>query len=725
MKRIALFLAIAAAAIACTNEETVTPELKVTSETADLVIPTEGGELTVAFNVNVDWTAEVKEAEAKEWCSLSPASGKPGDNTLKVIAIENEGTENRTVTVVLRALEATQEIVVTQLQKDALVLTGKKEFEVAYQGQNLEFAVSHNSELKATADVPWITEVKAKAVEESKLTFAVAANTGEARTGKITFEAGSLKEVVTVKQAAWTLEFTITPAETAKTFEAEGGEYEVTVAANVEYTVTVPENDWLTVADAEGVYTFTAAANTIPSTREVEVKIAPKDEKHAEAAVAIKMNQKGAGAKLVVSPEEAEKWLGCAATSFDLTVDTNLELEITYGWDAEGVEPWISYTEAAGVYTFAVAENAGWNLRSAFVYITPKDEAYADMQVVLSVFQTGHANKLWSKEVKAIEGYDPAQKARLAKYGDKILLANTTKVFVLNPTTGEVESTIPMPDGVLAHSVLVDDAGNLMIASDGKPNMVEGDTDSDGDGQNDKVNIGQDVTLYLVPDPINPQPEPLLTWNTANYYGTDFGNFRVKGDVKNSAVITAVVSAGAGGAAILWEVENGVVGEWSWRNVPYEGSSVASACVYPMGTDLADGLLYIAYGGDYNLYYAADSSADWISSYVTGSSWMENYNCISTAEWNGNKYAAILMGCHFDYDMADAVLLDINEPSSAKHVYKHDGQNDAAWDWTVPANTSWTGSGTYSDILLVPTEDALLMVYVDGNYGTTACIAIN
>ena len=316
MKRIALFFALAVAAIACTPEETVTPEIKVVPAESELLLPTEGGELTIKFNTNVDWTASVKEADAKEWCSLSPATGKPGDNTLKVIALENEGTENRTVTVVITAMEATAEVVVTQLQKDALVLTGNKSFEVPYQGQNLEFAVSHNSELKAEADVEWITEVKAKAVEESKLTFAVAPNTGEARTGKITFTAGSLKEVVEVKQAAWALEFTVTPEDETKTFEAEGGEYEVTVAANVEYTVNVPENDWLTVADAEGVYTFTAAANTTPAAREVTVTIAPKDEKLAEAAVAIKMNQKGAGAKLVVSDEDkADKWLSPAAST--------------------------------------------------------------------------------------------------------------------------------------------------------------------------------------------------------------------------------------------------------------------------------------------------------------------------------------------------------------------------------------------------------------------------
>ena len=103
---------------------------------------------------------------------------------------------------------------------------------------------------------------------------------------------------------------------------------------------------------------------------------------------------------------------------------------------------------------------------------------------------------------------------------------------------------------------------------------------------------------------------------------------------------------------------------------------------------------------------------------------MENYNCIATAEWKGNKYAAFVMGCHFEYDMADAVLVDVNDPAAAKHLYTHYGDGDAAWDWGAGVNNSWTGGGTYSDVLLAPTADGMLMVYVDSHYGTMGCIAI-
>ncbi|MBR5212557.1 MAG: hypothetical protein IKV91_08270 [Bacteroidales bacterium] len=411
----------------------------------------------------------------------------------------------------------------------------------------------------------------------------------------------------------------------------------------------------------------------------------------------------------VFTTEEDEIYVGFDATALTIPVATSMEFVVTPECD------WITLAAEtkAEVKTeeivLNVAANADMASRSAYVSFVPKDEAAADMAFKVAVFQTGHANKVWSAEVKDIEGYDPTQRVKLAKYGDYILLANTTKVYLLNPADGAVVSTIDMPAGFAAHNVLVDDAGNVLIGSDAL----------DGAG---------DVTLYYVADPFNPVPEPIFSWNAGNYYCVGAGNIRVKGNVKDDAVITAVVTDGAGGACLAWEVVDGVVGDWKWTNPPYTNWNVPSLCFAPLGATMADGFFYIGYGGDYNLQYTstfvAGGGTTWAPTYVTGSSWMENYNCIATATWKENKYAAIVMGCHFDYDAADAVLLDVNDPAAAKFVYKHAGDGDADWDWGAGVNNSWTAGGTYSDVLLVPTADTLLMVYVDSNYGTIGCVAI-
>ena len=613
MKRIALFIAIAIAAIACKPEEKIVPEVNVNTDQATLVIPTEGGDVQIVFDANVEWTAALKDAASADWCTITPSSGAAGAASIKLIALENMTNDNRTATVVITAQTAKAEVTVTQLQKDALVLDGEKTFDVPADGGQVKFAVNHNIAVEAKADADWLVQAATRAMQTSEFTFDVAANTGAARTAKITVTAGDLKEELTVNQAAWAPVFEVAPAED-QWIAVEGGSVSITVDANVEYTVTTDENDWLTVTNEGGVYTFTAAANE------------------------------------------------------------------------------------------------GFDYRSTGVYVTPKDEAYVESAKAFYVFQNGRAAKLWAKHpAEDYEGYDASQRVKLAKYGEYILLANTTKIYVLEPADGSVVNTIDVPAGMAAHNVLVDDAGNVLFGADAL----------DGAG---------DVTLYYVADPFNPEPEQLISWNAGNYYCVGAGNIRVKGNVKDDAVITAVVTDGAGGACIAWEVVDGVISDWKWTNPPYTNWNVPSLCFAPIGATMADGFFYIGYGGDYNLYYADSfvqgGGTPWAVSYVTGSSWMENYNCISTAEWNGNKYAAIVAGCHFNYDATDVMLLNVNDPAAAELVYKHAGDGDVAWDWDAGVNPSWTGLGTYSDVLLVPAEEDILMIYVDSNYGAMACVAV-
>ena len=270
MKKIFLFLAVAVAAIACKPEETVTPEVKVLSEASALVIAQEGGEALIDFDANVEWTAEFKDAANATWCSLSPKSGVAGANKVKVVAIENDGNNNREVVVVIKAQTAQAEVTVSQLQKDALV-AGASTVEVAAEGGEVKVMLGRNVDFEVKIDADWLTYVPAKAYVESELVFNAAANTAlEGRTAKITITAGALKQEVTVNQAAFVPTFEMDATELW--LPVEGGSAELNITANFEYELTV-DADWLTVAKDGGKYTFTAAANADFYYRAVEVVI--------------------------------------------------------------------------------------------------------------------------------------------------------------------------------------------------------------------------------------------------------------------------------------------------------------------------------------------------------------------------------------------------------------------------------------------------------------------
>lgn len=614
MKKLLTFMALAILAIACKPE--IVPSVEVISNDVTNIIPRTGGEITLTVNANLPWSASLKESGASSWCTLSPASGEAGVLNCKVIALENKETDNRSVTVVVTAtneksgLSAKSEIVITQAQKDALIITGDKAVNVPFEGGEVKFIVDHNTSFEVAADVDWLTVVSTKAMEKSNVVFSAAPNKGAERVGNITVSSVAGEETIKVTQGAFVPKFEVAPVGDIW-LAVEGGSDTKTIDANVEYEVAVGDNDWLTITNDKGVYTFKAA------------------------------------------------------------------------------------------------KNESYNYRSVEVTITPKDKALEESAVSFFVFQNGRATTMWTKNPATIEGYNVWTNARLAKYGDNIILANTNKVYVINPKDGAVVSSINI-ESFNANSVCVDDAGNIILANNAL--------------------YGGIMNIVTVDNLTNPVLTPIAEWNTGNYYGVNVGNLRVKGDIKKEAVMTATVSAGAGGAAIIWQIENGVCADWKWVNVPYEAQDVLYGCTAPAGTKISDGLFYLGYGGDYNIKYLASPALNsggntWVTSYTTGYSWMENLNCFTTCEYNGKKYAAFTASCHFSYDDADAILLDITDPAKAELVYAYAATYDVVRneDWS---NTQFSNGGPYSDILLIPTNDGLMMVYIDTNFGSLGCILI-
>lgn len=171
MKKIAFFLSIVAAAIACEQVEPVTPP-SFDFSNPDVVIPYQGSEdetLKLEFTTNVDWSAELD--KTYDWVTITPKSGKAGEASITVIATPNEGAERAAVITVTAGVS---------------VLV----FDVVQEGY------------------PAVT------VEPTEINFTAA-----------------------------------------------GGSQDVTVNANVEYVINMPQNDWLTYEINGNVYTLTAAAN--------------------------------------------------------------------------------------------------------------------------------------------------------------------------------------------------------------------------------------------------------------------------------------------------------------------------------------------------------------------------------------------------------------------------------------------------------------------------------
>ena len=225
--------------------------------TYTLTNPTDGVELTA--NCEADWISNLT----------------AGDNVVFVVAANEGDARETTITVAYDTLSF--DVTVKQAAKaeepedktPKFTLTSE---EVMEFGQN-EAMGTITFELKnpiqgvnvtAKANVSWISQVTPQA---EKIIFAVAANTGDAREGKITAKYGELSFEVTIKQAEYVAPTPVINLDnTAIEVAAEGGAQSIAYSVEnavegVELTATC-EAEWITnLTVANGNITFDVAAS--------------------------------------------------------------------------------------------------------------------------------------------------------------------------------------------------------------------------------------------------------------------------------------------------------------------------------------------------------------------------------------------------------------------------------------------------------------------------------
>ena len=512
----------------------------------------------------------------------------------------------------------------------------------------------------------------------------------------------SREAVIVIKSEDITSEITLVQGQvdnctlvtTSQDFDAKGGEAVVTVKTNIEWTVTVPEDatSWVHAVDTKAYgeqsrkFTVDPFYEIGDTTRTAVLKVVAGDE-----SATYTITQTGLTYELVSSSAALDEKGG------SVTIEVNSNAKIDWSLVIpEDAQSWIHLGEKVGNTVNVTVDPYGKleGEREAELSIVAQDIK----PLVFTVYQNGPSSHLWHINPSVdLEGFDPTVKSSISSLGENLLVSNGTKVYVLNALTGEVVNKIALPEGMCVDRLIADDAGNLLASVD--------------------VGYQVDFVIYKV-DINNLTAEPFITYNTGNYYSTGTGNIRVSGDITKQAEIVATVSGS--GACIVWHVTDGVPSTWYYANTPYAADYVHTSCTTPAGPSIEDGLYFIGYGGDYNLYYLDTFVPDntenvWTTAYVTGSSWMENYNCIDVAEFNGTQYVGIVAGCHFNYDATDVYILDASDKANMEPVLHVDCDSyvsrDGAW-----ANLNWTEGGAYSDIILVPTESALFVAYIDTNF---------
>ena len=346
------------------------PQIQVTSTAP--VLPQEGGTASVTFTSTANWTIDVTEGRAVSWCTVSPTSGSKGTNTLTITTTGNDTYDERNAKVTIKAGVISQSFTVTQKQKDALIVTSNK-VEINAEGGN--FSIEAQTNVDITYEIEesakeWISTNESRGLSTKTLNFTANANEdAERRQGNIILKGGDgLTEIVTVYQEGEKPALVITNDDII--VGSEGESIKIELKSNVDYTMVMPDVDWISKEDSRAFSAYTHYLSVAPNEtydQRSAVVFFQNESEGLKDSINITQLQKDAiivaKNEYIVSPESG---------NLDFSVATNVDFEVSISVD------WIQQnTSSRGLVekplSFTIAENESKESREGEIVITFDD----------------------------------------------------------------------------------------------------------------------------------------------------------------------------------------------------------------------------------------------------------------------------------------------------------------------------------------------------------------
>lgn len=376
----------------CDHREDVEPSITTSAQTT-FVVDASGGEINLAFNATHEWTAKPINDRADEWFSISPSSGKKGDNTVKMTVRPNDTYDERNATLRITASTATLDVVVTQKQKDALTASASKN-EIGADGGSFSVEVKSNVSFnfEITKGQGWIHNTGTKALSTSTLEFSVDKNEDvEKREGEITINgAGGLKETIHVYQSGATPTLVLT--QNQYTVSDKGETIQVEVKSNVEVSVSIDSNakSWIeevsSKATSTSTYRFKISPNESYDSRTGGITFRNASTNLSET-VTITQLQKDA---LVVGSGSVS--IGAEGGNFEIVLGHNID----YSYDilSNWIKPASTKAFTEETVTFTAEANTSFNVRVGAIQFKGKDADGNELKANVIISQAGETRTI-------------------------------------------------------------------------------------------------------------------------------------------------------------------------------------------------------------------------------------------------------------------------------------------------------------------------------------------
>ena len=372
----ALFVLLSVVLVACSGEEKVnlpdepeTPEAEITlAEGTDKhpLLDASGGTVTLHFTSTADWKATVGNVRASSWITVSPTSGKAGEASVTISVAANDGTDERTASVFLDCGDSRETIVVTQKQKDALIVS-RQSYELSAGESLIEVEVEANVTFEVEVSDTWIEQISTRSLEKSVLSFRILANDGyEKRSGSILVRSGELQETVRIYQEGKEKEVLLLSEDMVEV-GALGGTVDVQLQSSVSYICKpVTEYTWVSEITSRAVSThtlhFAVQPNDTYDMREARFVFIDETESLSDT---LTIRQYAADEILVPSdPIICEPESG----TFSFEVSANISYDVTT--DVSWLKQVVGRGMERSTLHFSVEENTGSAMREGNIILS-------------------------------------------------------------------------------------------------------------------------------------------------------------------------------------------------------------------------------------------------------------------------------------------------------------------------------------------------------------------
>ena len=413
-------------------------------------VPVEGGEVKIEVKSNINFEAVIP-TEYQSWIHKPATTRGLTTSTLVYKIDKSEEYDKREGKIIIKGNGKEETVSIYQTGEGILTLT-QNEFNINSTEQEIDIEISSNFDY--TVDMPdvyWISEITAqtRGISTHTLRLAISENQdydGRSAKIKIYDKNSDLSEEVTINQAEGGAILILTQHEYELSSSAQ--EIDIEISSNFDYTVDMPDVDWIKEATSKtrGISTHTLklaiSENKGYDSRSAKIKIYDKNSDASEE-VTINQNQKDA---LIIDKKEYsydEK-----GGSIEVDVNSNIKYSISVDCD------WITEKQTATTrglekttHTFIISEMTGNSERvgnitfsneetgiSENVVVTQTRALYfesdaidimEDGEQIISLVNNTDQTVMWSSSDESVATVDNTGKAKGISKGSATITATT------------------------------------------------------------------------------------------------------------------------------------------------------------------------------------------------------------------------------------------------------------------------------------------------------------